>query len=82
MATIINTRTTHTATLEWPYKKMLSKRELVHKLSSIIPDSADIIGISITDVPRHGSGQSIPEVMRSLTITYLDDPLLGRYRRP
>lgn len=79
--TTINTRTTHTATLEWPYKDRLSKDELVHKLKIGIPDYADIVGISIADVPRKKAGQPFPEVMRTLTITYIDDPILGHYRR-
>ena len=50
--TVIETRTTHTAVLEWPYKKPLNKDELIHKLSITIPNSADITGIAIADVPR------------------------------
>ena len=79
--TVIQTRTTHTATLEWPYKELLSRRELIHKLTITIPEGADIVGMSVAEVPRNKPGSSFPEVMRSLTITYRDDPIIGRYRR-
>ena len=79
--TVIQTRTTHTATLEWPYKSLLSKRELIHKLTITIPEGADIVDMSIAEVPRNKPDSSIPELMRSLTITYRDDPIIGRYRR-
>lgn len=78
---VIETRTTHTATLEWPYKKPLSKDELIHKLSITIPNSAEITGMSIADVPRTKAGQPFPEVMRTLTITYRDN-FPRRYGRP
>lgn len=78
----IETRTTHTATFEWPYKKQLSKRELIHKLTITIPEGADIVGMAVADVPRKKPGSEFPEVMRTLTITYHDDPIIGRYRRP
>lgn len=79
--TVIETRTTHTATLEWPYKKPLSKRELIHKLTITIPEGADIVGMSVADVPRNKPDSSFPEMMRVLTVTYRDDPIIGRYRR-
>ena len=79
--TVIETRTTHTAVLEWPYKKPLNKGELIHKLSITIPNSADITGIAIADVPRKVPDSSFPEVMRSLTITYRDN-FPRRYGRP
>ena len=37
--------------------------------------------MSIAEVPRNKPDSSIPELMRSLTITYRDDPIIGRYRR-
>ena len=77
----IQTRTTHTATLEWPYKSLLSKDELIHKLTITIPNGADIVGMAVADVPRKQPDSSFPEVMRTLTITYHDDPIIGRYRR-
>lgn len=79
--TVIETRTTHTATLEWPYKKLLSKRELIHKLTITIPEGADIVGMSVADVPRNQPNSSYPKMMRTLTITYHDDPIIGRYSR-
>ena len=79
--TVIQTRTTHTATLEWPYKSLLSKRELIHKLTITSPEGADIVDMSIAEVTRNKPGSTIPELMRSLTITYRDDPIIGRYRR-
>lgn len=80
--TVIETHTTHTAVLEWPYKKPLSKDELIHKLTITIPSSADIVGMAIADVPRKYPKESFPIVMRTLTITYRDDPFTARCRRP
>lgn len=80
--TVIETRTTHTATLEWPYAEPLSKRELIHKLQSTIPEGADIVGMSVADVPRNKPGREFPKVMRALTITYVGNPTLMRYRMP
>lgn len=77
----IETRTTHTAVLEWPYKAALSKDELIYKLKISIPDTAQIVGMTVSDVLRRGAGQSFPKVMRSLTITYLDNSP-RRYGRP
>lgn len=80
--TVIETRTTHTATLEWPYAEPLSKRELIHKLKIAIPEDSDIVGMSVADVPRNKPGREFPKVMRALTITYVENPTLTRYRRP
>lgn len=80
--TVIETHTTHTATLEWPYKSLLSKDELIHKLTINIPNGADIIGMAVAEVPRNQPDSSFPKMMRVLTITYRDNPIIGRYRRP
>lgn len=77
----IETNMTHTVTLEWPYKMQLSKRDFMDELTRAFPRDALIVGLSIADVPRNTPNQSFPEVMRTLTITYRDDPLLSRYRR-
>lgn len=79
--TFIETHTTHTATLEWPYANPLSKRELIHKLTTTIPEGANIVGMSVADVPRKKPDVSFPLVMRTLTITYNDNPIIGHYRR-
>lgn len=80
--TTIETQTTHTVTLEWPCKTLLSKDELIHKLSISIPNRADIIEMSIADVPRVKRNRDYPEMLRTLTITYRDDPITARCRRP
>ena len=80
--TTIETQTTHTATLEWPCKAALSKDELIHKLSITIPNHADIVAMSIADVARIKRNRDYPEIIRTLTITYRDDPITARYRRP
>lgn len=78
----IEAQTTHTVKLSWRYRDMLDKRDLIQSLNTALPDSALIADLSISDTARAEPGTADQEVMRTLTITYVTNPVLDRYRRP
>lgn len=69
----LETQTTHTVKLAWKYRAVFDKREFVSRLNAVVPDSAIITGISISDAPMAERGTTNQVVMRSLAITYVAD---------
>lgn len=69
----LETQTTHTVKLAWKYRAVFDKREFVSRLNAVVPDSAIITGISISDAPMVERGTTNQVVMRSLAITYVAD---------
>lgn len=78
----LETQITHTAKLAWDYHDRLDKRELINGLTNTLPNGAQITGLSIADVPQVLPGTTNQVVRRTLTITYVDEPVFTRNRRP
>lgn len=78
----LETQITHTAKLTWDYHDRLDKRDLINGLTNALPNGAQITGLSVADVPQVLPGTAKQVVRRTLTISYVDDPLFARYRRP
>lgn len=78
----IEAQTTHTVKLSWRYRDALDKHDLINSLTTALPDSALIADLSISDTVTTKPGTTDQVVMRTLTITYVTNPLLDRFRRP
>lgn len=78
----LETHTTHTVKLAWPLTEPLEKSELIRGLSDVLPEGAVITELTAGDCPIPQPEIAGPKVRRTLTITYLENPVLARYRRP
>ena len=78
----IETHTTHTVKLSWALDDPLEKSELIRGLSNVLPEGAVITELKAGDCPILQPEIAGPKVTRTLTITYLENPVLARYRRP
>lgn len=74
--------TTHTATLSWDSGDPLEKEELISGLSHVLPDCAAITELTVSERPNPQPEIAGPKATRTLTITYLENPVLAHYRRP
>lgn len=74
--------TTHTVKLSWDPGDPLDKSELIRGLSDVLPDGAIITELAVGDLPVPQPEIAGPKARRTLTITYLENPVLARYRRP
>ena len=77
----LETQTTHTVKLAWPRTEPLEKSVFIRGLNDTIPDSAIITGLSVADIPVEEPREITQAEKRSLTITYIENPVLARYRR-
>lgn len=71
---------THTVKLSWDSDDLLEKEELIRGLSDVLPDGAVITELTVGDCPIPQPEIAGPKAMRTLTITYLENPVLARYR--
>lgn len=78
----LETQTTHTVKLAWDSAEPLEKSVLIRGLSDTLPDGAVITGLAATDIPVEEPHEITQVAKRALTITYLENPVLARYRRP
>ena len=74
--------TTHTVKLSWDPADPLDKSDLIRGLSDVLPDGAAITELTVGDCPNPQAEIAGPKATRTLTITYLENPVLARYRRP
>ena len=74
--------TTHTATLSWDSGATLEKEELISGIKHVIPDSAIITEMTVGDCLVPQPEIAGPKARRTLTIAYIENPALARYRRP
>ena len=78
----IEAQTIHTVKLSWMYRDALDKRDLIDSLTTALPDSALIADLSVSATVTTKPGTTDQAVMRTLTITYVSNPVLDRYGRP
>lgn len=78
----LKAHTTHTVKLSWAFGDPLEKSELIRGLSDVLPEGAVITVLKADVCPIPQPEIAGPRVMRTLTITYLENPVLARYRRP
>lgn len=78
----LEAHTTHTVELSWALDDTLEKRELIRGLSDVLPEGAVITALTAGDCPIPQPEIAGPKITRTLTITYLENPVLARYRRP
>lgn len=78
----IEAQTIHTVKLSWPLAEPLEKSVLIRWLSDTLPDGALVTGLSVADIPVEEPHEITQVAKRALTITYVDTPVLARYRRP
>lgn len=77
----IKAHTTHTVKLSWNPGNPLYKSELIRGLSDVLPEGAVITELTAGDCPNPQPEIAGPKVTRTLTITYLENQVLPRYRR-
>ncbi len=77
----LETQTTHTVKLAWARTEPLEKSDLIRGLNDTLPDGAIITGLSVSDTPVEEPREIAQAEKRSLTITYIENPVLARYRR-
>lgn len=77
----IKAHTTHTVKLSWDSNGPLDKKELLRGLNDTLPDGAIITELTVGDLPDPQPEIAGPKAMQTLTITYLENPVLARYRR-
>ena len=77
----LETQTTHTVKLAWARTEPLEKSHLIRGLNDTLPDGAIITGLSVADIPMEEPHEIAQAAKRSLTITYIENPVLARYRR-
>jgi len=78
----LEAHTTHTVTLSWDSDDPFGKEQLIRGLSDVLPDDAVITELTAGDRPIPQPEITGPKAQRTLTITYLENPVLARYRRP
>ena len=78
----LEAKTTHTVKLSWPREEPLEKSILIRGLSDTLPDAALVTDLAVDDVARTNPNRDFPDMIRTLTITYLDTPARAHYRRP
>lgn len=78
----LEAHTTHTVKLSWALDDPLEKSELIRGLSNVLPEGAVITKLTAGDRPIPQPEITGPKVTRTLTITYLENPVLAHYRRP
>ncbi len=77
----LETQTTHTVKLAWARTEPLEKSNLIRGLNDTLPDGAIITGLSVSDIPIEEPHEIAQAAKRALTITYIENPVLARYRR-
>lgn len=70
----LETQTTHTVKISWNHRAVFDKRDLVNRINGVVPDSAIITGLTVSDTPTAEPGTTTPALVRTLAITYVTDP--------
>lgn len=77
----LETQTTHTVKLYWNQRTPLEKGDLIRGLTDTLPNGALITELAVADTTKEEPDYTTPPVIRTLTITYMTNPALDRYRR-
>ena len=77
----LHAKTTHTVKLTWDQSDPLEKGDLIRGLSDTLPNGAVITGLSVSDIPMEEPREINQAAKWALTITYIENPVLARYRR-
>lgn len=77
----LEAKTTHIVKLSWPREEPLEKSILIRGLSDTLPDGAVITGLSVADIPMEEPHEIAQAAKQTLTITYVENTTLTRYRR-